>query len=328
VAKSVADTPALEMVSVSNLLTPLLMQLHDSAMPMQYHTKLENAIIALYRHCRNLTASDSMSDKMNLGGRPRHHDGEVKKAAIAVRTAPSIRDALKKAADQSGRSITQEVEARLVASLERDGGTRTPETERLLTEIGGAIAEIEGWTGKRWHKDRKTYGAVLQMMERGPAYKKRVDDPQEDEIVSAAWDKYYNIRAQISPLVDWLNEVGIESVERPGYPRSNRSIFGQRTANKVPNALLMNLSSRWRERAQLDDSNFPETIKSAALAIIGQLEALDEQSEKALEDWREAQRPFIAAEQDGRDLYKSRMRESAERAKQEGGNFDWADIVP
>lgn len=265
-----------------------------------------------------------MSDETNQGGRPRHHDGEVKKAAIAVRTAPSIRDALKKAADESGRSITQEVEARLVASLERDGGTRTPETERLLTEIGGAIAEIEGWTGKRWHRDRKTYGAVLEMMERGPAFKKRVDDPKEDEIVAAAWQKYFSIRQQITPLVDWLNEIGIDSVERPGYPRSGRGLFGRRTTN----ALLQGMPSRWRERAQVDELKLPEKLENGALTIIGQLETLDSLGEAAFSEWQDAQAPYIQAEADGRVLYKSRKREAAERARQNGEAFDWVDMTP
>ena len=268
-----------------------------------------------------------MSDKTNRGGRPRHHEGEVKKSAIAVRTAPSIRDALKSAAEQSGRSITQEVEARLVASLERDGGTRTPETERLLTEIGNAIAEIEGWTNKRWHRDRKTYGAVLQMMERGPAFKKRVDDPKEDEIVTAAWDKYYRIHDQASPLVAWLNEVGVNATERidSAYSYSRRGMFGRHPQN----ALMPALTSRWRERSQIEcEANLPDNIKSAALTIIAQLEALDEQADQALADWRQAQRPYIEAEHEGRTLYKSRKREAAERARQNGDDFDWSDIVP
>lgn len=265
-----------------------------------------------------------MSDETNLGGRPRHHEGEVKKAAIAVRTAPSIRDALKKAADESGRSITQEVEARLVASLERDGGARTPETERLLTEIGNAIAEIENWTGKRWHRDRKTYGAVLQMMEKGPAFKKRVDDPKEDEIVAAAWEKFYRIHAQSMPLIGWLNEVGVKATERVN---SSTSLVGK-SGKQTQNALLVGLSSRWRERGQLDqEANLPDNIRSAALTMIDQLEALDEQADQAFEEWRQAQRPYIEAEHEGRTLYKSRKREAAERARQNGNDFDWSDIV-
>ena len=50
----------------------------------------------------------------NVGGRPAHFPGETKTAAIAVRTAPSVRDALKRAAEENGRSITKEVEYRLL----------------------------------------------------------------------------------------------------------------------------------------------------------------------------------------------------------------------
>lgn len=57
---------------------------------------------------------------MNKGGRPTDHPGEVKKAAIAVRTAPSIRDRLREAAKANGRSVTQEIEMRLVRSFDED----------------------------------------------------------------------------------------------------------------------------------------------------------------------------------------------------------------
>lgn len=70
------------------------------------------------------------------GGRPRHYKGEVKKAAIAVRTAPSIRDRLRLEASANGRSVTQEVEIRLVRSFdEQDHAERFAEVMRELTAV-------------------------------------------------------------------------------------------------------------------------------------------------------------------------------------------------
>ena len=203
--------------------------------------------------------------------------------------------------------------------MERDGGTRTPETERLLTEIGNAIAEIEDWTQKRWHKDRKTYGAVLQMLERGPAFKRRVDDPKDDEIVNAAWDDYFGIWEQIVRLVEGLNEIGIES---------SADLAGGLGATR--NALADLAGTRWRERSQVDGENngLSANLRIAALTIIEQLETLDKQAAKAVAEWLLARKPYIEAEQAGRLLYKSRMREAAERARQDGTSFDSADMTP
>lgn len=54
-----------------------------------------------------------------MSGRPREYD-EVKRSALTIRTTPSIKDAISRAAERSGRSVTQEIEMRLMLSLERD----------------------------------------------------------------------------------------------------------------------------------------------------------------------------------------------------------------
>lgn len=68
--------------------------------------------------------------------RPPHHEGEIKKAAIAVRTAPSIRERLRTAAKANGRSVTQEVEIRLVRSFNEDDWKREL-ASIIRNELGG-----------------------------------------------------------------------------------------------------------------------------------------------------------------------------------------------
>ena len=245
-----------------------------------------------------------MSNEINLGGRPRHHDGEVKKSAIAVRTSPSIRDALKKAADESGRSITQEVEARLVASFDRDGGNRSPETERLLSNLASEIADIEKLTGKRWHKDRKTAGAIIEMLRRRPQNFIRTDDPMDDDAVKDAWNKLFIITEEREELENSLRNIGFDVPDK--MPLRKR--VSMNALLKAANATKF-FTGRWSERKQLQDMDFDDQVKSALGVVLDNLEAVDGREDKAEAEFNELVKPYVAAELDGRDLYKSLARE-------------------
>lgn len=260
----------------------------------------------------------------NKGGRPAHHEGETKKAAIAVRTAPSVRDALKSAADENGRSITQEVEKRLIVSFEADGGQRSSETERLLAQFAAEIASIEKMTGKRWHKDRKTAGAVLEMFRHLPTRLVRTDDPSDDELVSKAWDALYRARMETEQLRDHLRDFGIT----PHTPSlASRGLFGSRQAGAGLSDLLADSrAGRWREREQLDRMDLPPEAKRHALALIELLEGADEREKLASEAHSEAIGPYLEAEEEGRTLYRSSKRRAAEMAAARGDDFSISDL--
>ncbi|WP_394648189.1 hypothetical protein [uncultured Sphingomonas sp.] len=95
----------------------------------------------------------------NRGGRPSER-GEAKRAPINMRTTPAIRAALEDAATRGGRSLAQEIEQRLERSIEDEQRRGGPATAALIAAILADIAEIEEATGKTWHKDIATYGAV------------------------------------------------------------------------------------------------------------------------------------------------------------------------
>ncbi|WP_156502095.1 hypothetical protein [Erythrobacter sp. HI0063] len=274
----------------------------------------------------------------NKGGRPAHHDGETKKAAIAVRTAPSVRDALKAAADENGRSITQEVEKRLIVSFEADGGQRSSETERLLAKFAAEIAEIEQMTGKRWHKDRKTAGAVLEMFRRLPNHLVRTDDPYDDEFVSRTWDALYAARQETLKLMEHLRDFGISPWEQ-SYMKGR--LFGNSSATpRRPEGQLGGILGRlagvadmdrrelgrWREREQLERLELPPEAKRHALALIELLEGADERELSANEAHSEAIAPYLQAEEEGRTLYRSSKRRAAEMAVARGDDFSISDL--
>ena len=263
------------------------------------------------------------------GGRPAHHDGEVKKAAIAVRTAPSIRDALREASEESGRSVTQEVEARLVASFDRDGGKRSPETQQLLNRIGAEISETESLTGKAWHRNRKTAGAVLEMFNRRPMSWIRVDDPFDDGLVSAAWQKLYGLRQDRDRNQQALQELGLMPARLNAFTPtgSQPGLF----ANTVPTGvalggLLKATEGRWRERALLEKFEAPEQVKKAAELVIDHLERLDKQIFEAEGAYDEASRPFHEAEKEGRQVYLAFRQRLAQDQWSRGEIPDVSDI--
>ncbi|MEO6151858.1 MAG: Arc family DNA-binding protein [Croceibacterium sp.] len=99
----------------------------------------------------------------NAGGRPLERS-EAKRAAIAVRTTPTIKDRLARSAEARGRSITQEVEARVEQSFELDDLLGHVETKQLLVELARQIAKAEAATGKLWSTDVATHEAATVLM--------------------------------------------------------------------------------------------------------------------------------------------------------------------
>jgi hypothetical protein len=71
---------------------------------------------------------------------------------------------LERASQQTGRSLSQEIEFRLEQSL-RDDAARIqfygrPEVDALLKQIAGVIAIVEQKTGRRWTEDYETFLAM------------------------------------------------------------------------------------------------------------------------------------------------------------------------
>lgn len=88
-----------------------------------------------------------------------------KGAPTTLRLEPATREALQEAANKSGRSLSREIEERLVDSLaasgaEGEGAKR--ETEALLWGLRLVIDQAEQWTGQSWHADGCTRDTVAE----------------------------------------------------------------------------------------------------------------------------------------------------------------------
>jgi hypothetical protein len=93
---------------------------------------------------------------------------EEQRQQIGFRLSPADRHRLEAAASRSGVSVPQEVEVRLISSLDQDEMIDGP-TAELIGQIAAQIAEIQKMTGKRWHKDVTTWAAVHEMLRRREA---------------------------------------------------------------------------------------------------------------------------------------------------------------
>jgi len=100
------------------------------------------------------------------GGR-KPERGEAKRSSVAVRTTSEIKSALEAAALDNERSVTQEVEARLEASLALDKPKKSAATMRLLAKIAEDIEQAEIEAGAPWDRDLTAWAAVREALATG-----------------------------------------------------------------------------------------------------------------------------------------------------------------
>jgi hypothetical protein len=101
-------------------------------------------------------------------GRPTK-DAKAKRAIFSTRITAELRVALERAAKDSGKSLSNEIEARLLRSFEHEA-----EIKRVLAAFGGeqnyavlrfiaeVIRRIDAATGRRWTDDPWSFNQVRQ----------------------------------------------------------------------------------------------------------------------------------------------------------------------
>ena len=108
--------------------------------------------------------------KRSKMGRPPLPPGERRGASMGFRPTPQIRAKLEQAAHENGRSMSQEVEARLEASFldeeARDREMGGKELHALFRLLGAAAEIIEARTGKICSEDWDTGMAVFSAWQR------------------------------------------------------------------------------------------------------------------------------------------------------------------
>jgi len=97
-------------------------------------------------------------------GRKPRGDYKGKSATLTTRITPETRAAMDRAAQKSGRSLSQEVERRLIDSVRNERNRRSD--VRALAEAVAIVAEkVEIATGKQWLQDAFTGEALRRGIE-------------------------------------------------------------------------------------------------------------------------------------------------------------------
>lgn len=93
-------------------------------------------------------------------GRPRLSDDEARRAAFTFRATNELKQKLTKAAEQSERSIAQEIEMRLEMSFAREADAGSATAAALADLVRLVVSRLEAKSGKTWTDDYNTYLAV------------------------------------------------------------------------------------------------------------------------------------------------------------------------
>src|SRR5262244_1528635 len=103
-------------------------------------------------------------------GRPARGEFFEKRSNLSTRITSELRKRLDEAAQDSGRSLSQEIEMRLVRSFdEQDNLTvknfgRQPYTYSIFRISAEIVKDVEAWTGGYWLKDRFTFDIATDAM--------------------------------------------------------------------------------------------------------------------------------------------------------------------
>ena len=238
-----------------------------------------------------------------MGRRPK--DDSEKRKLIGARFDPEAFDFIERQASANGRSVGAEVEARVAATIGLDA-----EGLELAGMIAREIAIIQKITGKRWHRDLKTWAAVKEMLERGPIDERRPDRPQDDEALNAAFERLKTLKDERRRIVDQFAEVGLAIMEDP--------------TSKV-NAFFINALAAMdggRSVARTTIEGAPESNdKVTALRLLDRLLELDVLIPQADKELNDLLTPYVDAGAEGALLYRERLKREAERRRDAGDDY-------
>lgn len=85
-----------------------------------------------------------------------------KRWILSIRTTAEGRERLVKAAEQQGRSLSEEIETRLQLSFQRDDAYGGFANAAFVNLLGALIRDAEAETGKRWRADPATWRVVRE----------------------------------------------------------------------------------------------------------------------------------------------------------------------
>jgi hypothetical protein len=248
--------------------------------------------------------------------RPPKNESE-KRQLIGARFDPADREKIVDYAASAGISPGAEVEKRVIATLAFD-----EEGLRLIAEIGAEIQAIQAGLGKRWHKDLKTWAAVMDMFRTGPMMQRNPDQPLDDDVVTAAYEAFKVLCDQRQKLIEAANEAGWQWTAEP-KPKTKQPQSGGLFANALA---VFALNPRKTERDYI--LTFPDSEgRDKVLEAHDSLLALDQQIDDAERAWIAALAPYWEKEEEGRKWNRRRQRDKAKARMAAGEDFNMMHLT-
>lgn len=236
---------------------------------------------------------------------------EDRRQILTFRLDNAAREALEKAAQQTGRSMSGEIEARLQATLALDNEGLT-----LFSDIANELAAIQRVTKKRWHKSLTSWAAAREMLYRGPIQRWRPENWMDDEHAVEAFKRFDALTSERRTVLQALGEMGITLPEAPAKPNPTKGgLFG---------SVLPHARGRSFARSSIEAAE-PSVEREQALHLIDRLEELDASVEEARRGWSDQMAMYQDAEKEGRDLYRDRLTSEAIRKEAQGEEYNVVD---
>ena len=240
-------------------------------------------------------------------------------AALAATAESVLADAIesdRQAGDNGPTPQRREAIARIVLGT-NSKRPRDDETLSLLADIAEQIDVIQEMTRKRWHKDRRTWAAVAQMLTKGPIIWSKVDDPSNDEeLKNNALDGW---------AIRELKRRKIEAIASAGVV-VHQSRFKHHTMNALLGLGNAFAKSNREDEQAIIDAIPDETVRLGAQQVFAELLELDEQESENEAQFSELYRPFSEEEVAGRNLYSEHRRELSAAAKEAGEPYIFEDL--
>lgn len=216
---------------------------------------------------------------------------EDRRKQIAVRFGPEARTRLEEIAEAEGTSPGKVAETRAAALLNADDVTFS-----LLVEIAGEIADIETMAGgAKWYKDLTTWGAVAEMLARGPIIGRKPESVYTDGGYRHASRERAQAMLKKRDIIERLGVMGVSASFEPSVERSGRGLFG---------SLLSRYVDRRASEQALIDAIGDEAIRTRAQALHDELRELDAAEADEEAEMSDTDRIYREMEEAGRSRYR------------------------
>lgn len=234
-------------------------------------------------------------------GRPKKDDQD-KKQVLNIRVSFSTKNEVEAAAIREGIPVSHKAE-QLIDSMLNLSDLADAQTMDLLQAIAAEIIEVQSRVGGVWHQNLKTWGAVSEMLQRGPVARWKppsgIDDPEANKV----YDEIASIKLEKQSLVRTIQILGVDVAQNvETTPQRLVSIFGKRE--------IRGSSNRDAERESIEVLA-DDAAKQKARMIFEMIENADAREKEADARWNVLLRPYIETELDGRASYREYRKKEA-----------------